>query len=101
VSIAKPAAGTYTVQVDGYSVPSGSTEYDYVDVFFAPALGTVKVDESKPVSLATGASADVSAQVVAAAAAPEGREFFGQVQLLNERGVVAGAGSVKIEKVTP
>ncbi|MFJ9084741.1 S8 family serine peptidase [Streptomyces sp. NPDC102384] len=101
VSIAKPAAGTYTVQVDGYSVPSGSTEYDYVDVFFAPALGTVKVDESKPVSLATGASTSVSAQVVAAAAAPEGREFFGQVQLLNERGVVAGAGSVKIEKVTP
>ncbi|WP_425833700.1 S8 family serine peptidase [Streptomyces fractus] len=101
VSIAKPAAGTYTVQVDGYSVPSGSTEYDYVDVFFAPSLGTVKVDESKPVSLATGASADVAAQVVAAAPAPEGREFFGQVRLLNERGVVAGAGSVKLEKVTP
>ncbi|MGW2343755.1 S8 family serine peptidase [Streptomyces sp. NPDC001661] len=101
VSVAKPAAGTYTVQVDGYSVPSGSTEYDYVDVFFAPSLGTVKVDESKPVSLATGASASVSAQVVAAAAAPEGREFFGEVRLLNERGVAAGVGSVKIAKVTP
>ncbi|MER5443626.1 S8 family serine peptidase [Streptomyces sp. NPDC002790] len=101
VSVAKPAAGTYTVEVAGYSIPSGSTEYDYVDVFFAPSLGTVKVDESKPVSLATGASASVAAQVVAAAAAPEGREFFGEVRLLNERGVAAGAGSVKIEKVTP
>ncbi|MFZ3570531.1 S8 family serine peptidase [Streptomyces sp. BH097] len=101
VSVAKPAAGTYTVQVDGYSVPSGSTEYDYVDVFFSPSLGTVKVDESKTVSLETGASASVSAQVVAAAAAPEGREFFGQVRLLNERGVAAGVGSVKLEKVTP
>ncbi|MEV5610331.1 S8 family serine peptidase [Streptomyces sp. NPDC052225] len=101
VSIAKPAAGTYTVEVAGYSVPSGSTAYDYVDVFFSPSLGTVKVDETKTVSLANGASTDVSAEVTAAAAAPEGREFFGQVQLLNERGVAAGVGSVKIEKVTP
>ncbi|MGP3772188.1 S8 family serine peptidase [Streptomyces sp. SDT5-1] len=100
VSIAKPAAGTYTVKVDGYSVPSGSTEYDYVDVFYSSSLGTVKVDESKPVSLATGASTTVAAQVLAAAPAPEGREFFGQVRLLNERGVVAGVGNVKIAKVT-
>ncbi|MCQ4211964.1 S8 family serine peptidase [Streptomyces longispororuber] len=101
VSIAKPAAGTYTVEVAGYSVPSGSTAYDYTDVFFSPSLGTVKVDDSKTVSLASGASTDVTAQVTAAAAAPEGREFFGQVQLLNERGVASGLGSVKIEKVTP
>ncbi|WP_372345812.1 S8 family serine peptidase [Streptomyces sp. KL116D] len=101
VSIAKPAAGTYTVEVAGYSVPSGSTAYDYTDVFFSPSLGTVKVDDSKTVSLASGASTDVTAQVTAAAAAPEGREFFGQVQLLNERGVASGIGSVKIEKVTP
>jgi subtilisin family serine protease len=101
VSIAKPAAGTYTVEVAAYSVPSGSTAYDYSDVFYSPALGTVKVDESKAVSLANGASTDISAEVTAAAAAPEGREFFGQVQLLNERGVPAGVANVKIEKVTP
>ncbi|MBO1334004.1 S8 family serine peptidase [Streptomyces sp. VRA16 Mangrove soil] len=100
VTISKPAAGTYTVEVVGYSVPSGSTAYDYSDVFFSPALGTVKVDESKKVSLAGGASTSVAAQVTAAAPAPEGREFFGQVQLLNERGVVTGTGSVQIEKVT-
>ncbi|WP_371597959.1 S8 family serine peptidase [Streptomyces sp. NBC_00564] len=101
VSIPSPAAGTYTIVVDGYSVPSGSTAYDYQDVFFSSALGTVTVDESTPVKLATGASASVSASVTAAAAAPEGREFFGQVQLVNARGTVAGLGSVKIEKVTP
>jgi subtilisin family serine protease len=100
VSIAKPAAGTYTIEVAGYSVPSGSTAYDYVDVFFSPSLGTVKVDDTKTVTLANGASTDVAAQVTAAAAAPEGREFFGEVRLLNERGVAAGVGSVKIEKVT-
>ncbi|MEU8794733.1 S8 family serine peptidase [Streptomyces sp. NPDC048643] len=101
VSIASPAAGTYTVEVAGYSVPSGSTAYDYLDVFFSGALGTVTVDDSTPVKLATGASATVSGSVTAAAAAPEGREFFGQVQLVNARGTVAGTGSVKIEKVTP
>ncbi|MFF1398286.1 S8 family serine peptidase [Streptomyces sp. NPDC058287] len=101
VSISKPAAGTYTVEVVGYSVPSGSTEYDYRDVFFSPTLGQVKVDEAKSVKLGNGASTQVTAEVVAAAAAPEGREFFGEVQLLNGRGTVAGLGSVKIEKVTP
>ncbi|MEU3339970.1 S8 family serine peptidase [Streptomyces sp. NPDC006668] len=101
VSVASPAAGTYTIEVAGYSVPSGSTAYDYRDVFFSASLGTVTVDQTAPVKLGTGASATVSASVTAAAAAPEGREFFGQVQLVNARGTVAGTGSVKIEKVTP
>ncbi len=100
VSIANPVAGTYTVEVAGYSVPSGSTAYDYRDVFFSPALGTVGVDASAPVKLATGASATVSGSVTALAPAPAGREFFGQVQLVDARGTVAGVGSVKIEKVT-
>ncbi|WP_155057033.1 S8 family serine peptidase [Streptomyces blattellae] len=100
VSVPDPAAGTYTVLVIGYAVPSGSTAYDYQDVFFSTALGSVTVDET-PVKLGTGDSATVSASVTAAAAAPEGREFFGQVQLVNARGTVAGVGSVKIEKVTP
>ncbi|MFF5492288.1 S8 family serine peptidase [Streptomyces aquilus] len=101
VSIASPAAGTYTIEVVGYSVPAGTTAYDYQDVFFSAALGAVTVDDSAAVKLATGASANVSASVTALAAAPEGREFFGQVQLVNTRGTVAGIGSVKIEKVTP
>ncbi|MGI5140001.1 MULTISPECIES: S8 family serine peptidase [unclassified Streptomyces] len=101
VHIASPAAGTYTVEVAGYSVPSGSTAYDYRDVFYSPSLGQVTVDESAPVQLGTGDTATVSGSVTAAAAAPEGREFFGQVQLVNARGTVAGVGNVKIEKVTP
>jgi Subtilase family/Bacterial pre-peptidase C-terminal domain len=101
VSVPSPAAGTYTIEVVGYSVPSGATDYDYRDVFFSPTLGTVTVDDSTPVELGTGDSATVTGQVTAAAEAPAGREFFGQVQLVNARGTVAGIGSVKIEKVTP
>ncbi|MDQ0787011.1 hypothetical protein QFZ64_002508 [Streptomyces sp. B3I8] len=43
----------------------------------------------------------VDAQVTVAAAAPEGREFFGRVQLVNARGTVAGTGNVSIGKVAP
>ncbi|WP_433450368.1 S8 family serine peptidase [Streptomyces sp. CA-142005] len=101
VSIPSPAAGTYTIKVVGYAVPSGATDYDYRDVFFSPTLGSVTVDDSTPVKLGTGDSATVTGQVTAAAQAPAGREFFGRVQLVNARGTVAGVGSVKIEKVTP
>ncbi|MFM9497541.1 S8 family serine peptidase [Streptomyces galilaeus] len=101
VSIPSPAAGTYTIEVAGYSVPAGTTAYDYLDVFFSSSLGTVGVDESTPVKLATGASTAVAATVTAAAPAPEGRSFFGQVQLVNARGTVAGLGSVSIKKVLP
>ncbi|MET8563359.1 S8 family serine peptidase [Streptomyces flaveolus] len=101
VSVPSPAAGTYTIEVVGYAVPAGSTDYDYRDVFFSTALGSVTVDGSAPVELGTGASATVTGQVTAAAQAPAGREFFGRVQLVNARGTVAGSGSVKIEKVTP
>ncbi|MEU2224754.1 S8 family serine peptidase [Streptomyces sp. NPDC018347] len=101
VSVPSPAAGTYTIAVAGYSVPSGSTDYDYRDVFFSSALGSVTVDGAAAVKLGTGASATVTGQVTAAAEAPAGREFFGRVQLVNTRGTVAGTGSVRIGKVTP
>ncbi|WP_030210623.1 S8 family serine peptidase [Streptomyces bikiniensis] len=102
VSLVKPAAGTYTVVVDGYSVQAaGGTTYDYKDVYYSSALGTVKVDGSKPAALPNGGSATVTAEVVVAGAAPEGRQFFGEVQLVNARGTVAGTGSVLIGSVTP
>ncbi|MFZ3470191.1 S8 family serine peptidase [Streptomyces sp. 4.24] len=101
VSLVNPAAGTYTIEVFGYAIPSGSTTYDYRDVYYSAALGTVQVDEAAKVNLANGASASVSANVLVNSAAPEGRQFFGEVKLLNARGTAAGTGSVQIEKVLP
>ncbi|UUU29343.1 S8 family serine peptidase [Streptomyces sp. CA-210063] len=101
VSVPRPAAGTYTVEVLGFGVPSGSTAYDYRDVFFSTALGSLTPDDAGPVRLGTGASATVSAHVTAAAAAPEGRALFGEVHLLNDRGTFVGKGTVRIGKVTP
>ncbi|MFE5797079.1 S8 family serine peptidase [Streptomyces sp. NPDC056503] len=102
VSLVKPKAGTYTVVIDGYAVQAeGGTTYDYKDVYYSAALGTVKVDEARTYPLANGASTKVAAEVVVGGPAPEGRQFFGQVQLVNARGTVAGSGSVLIGSVTP
>ncbi|MDC0773139.1 S8 family serine peptidase [Streptomyces sp. HD] len=101
VSVADPAAGTYTVEVVGFEAPSGKTAYDYRDAFFSSALGSVKVDESAPVKLGTGDSAKVAADVTVARSVPEGRQLFGEVRLVNTRGTTAGVGGVTIQKVTP
>ncbi|MFE7572134.1 S8 family serine peptidase [Streptomyces sp. NPDC057539] len=99
VSLVNPAAGTYTITVDAYAVPAGSTAYDYRDVYYSASLGSIKADGA--VKLASGASAQVAAEVLVNSAAPAGRQFFGEVQLLNARGTAAGTGSVIIESVTP
>ncbi|MEW1719290.1 S8 family serine peptidase [Streptomyces sp. NPDC093109] len=99
VSLVSPAAGTYTIVVDAYAVPAGSTAYDYRDVYYAASLGSVKADSTQPVKLANGASAQVSAEVTVGSEAPAGRQFFGEVKLLNARGTAAGTGSVFIESV--
>ncbi len=41
VTVENPAAGKWKVVVDGASVPSGSTTFDWLDVVFHPAYGTV------------------------------------------------------------
>jgi hypothetical protein len=101
VSLINPVAGTYTFAVDGYAVPSGSTSYDYEDVYFSAALGEVTTDESAVVALPNNASASLTASVLASSAAPAGRRFFGEVQLLNARGSIAGTGSVVITTTVP
>jgi hypothetical protein len=46
VTINNPAAGLWAVLVDGYAVPSGTTTYNYVDVFANPAFGAVVVTDA-------------------------------------------------------
>ena len=59
VTIANPAAGTYTVAGRRVRGPGGTTAYDYLDVFFSPALGSLTVPATA-FDLAPGASAPVS-----------------------------------------
>jgi subtilisin family serine protease len=100
VTLAEPEAGTYTVEVDGYEVPSGSTEYDYRDVYLSPDLGSVAVEE-RAISLQPGEQTEVGAQVTVVGTVPEGRELSGEVRLLNGAGTPTGSGGIVIERVAP
>lgn len=100
VTITDPAAATYTVRVDGYAVPSGTTEYDYLDVFFSSALGSLTVPATA-VDLASGASAPVTGEITVDAAPAAGRQLFGEMRVLSGQGAVLGTGSVVVGSVTP
>jgi subtilisin family serine protease len=98
VSLPNPPAGTYTVQIDGFAVPAGSTEYDYRDVFFSTGLGSLQVP-STVTNLAGGATATISGSVVAAAGVSAGRQLFGEMNVLTEQNAVIGRGTVQITAV--
>ncbi|MEO3754933.1 S8 family serine peptidase [Streptomyces sp. B6B3] len=98
ITLVDPEAGTYTIEVHGYAVPAGSTEYDYRDAYLSPGLGTVAVEEGL-ISLDTGESTEVGAEVTVTGSAPEGREFFGAVELRNGAGTPTGTGDITIEHV--
>ncbi|GID95554.1 serine protease [Amorphoplanes digitatis] len=98
VSIPNPAAGTYTVKIDGYAVPSGSTQYDYRDVFLSPALGAMTVPTTV-LTLANGATGPVTGTVTAATVPVAGRSLFGEMTLLTDEGAIVGRGTVSIGKV--
>ncbi len=99
VSIANPEPGTYTIEVIGYEVPAGTTDYDYLDVFYSPALGELAVDPTA-VTLANGATTTIEGAVTADEAPTEGRELFGELQVLSDQDAVLGTGSVVIGEVT-
>src|SRR4029079_18065259 len=46
VTLQHPAAGKWRVVIDGASVPSGQTTYDYSDVVFNQAYGMVAVTDT-------------------------------------------------------
>jgi subtilisin family serine protease len=99
VTINNPAAGLWRILVDGFAVPAGTTEYDYLDVFANPAFGSVSVTDANALRPA-GASWNVSGSVTANAAPAEGRVLLGNVQVRTDENVLVGSGDVIVESVT-
>jgi subtilisin family serine protease len=100
VTVANPAAGNWVVLVDGFSVPSGSTDYDYVDVFTNAAFGSVSVTDANALRPA-GSSWTVPATVTANASPAAGRVLLGSVQVRTDGNVLIGQGDVVVQAVTP
>ncbi|MGC9668124.1 S8 family serine peptidase [Planosporangium sp. 12N6] len=99
VSLVNPAPGTYEVEVDGYAVPAGTTTYEYRDVFYSPALGSVAVPNTV-ISLANGATGSISGTVTAQSAPAAGRQLFGEMTVVTDEGAVVGRGNVSIGAVS-
>jgi subtilisin family serine protease len=100
VSIDSPPAGSYTVQVDGFAVPSGSTEYDYRDVFFSSSLGQLSTSASQR-TLVPGEVTTVQGTVTAGAAPAAGRALFGEMRVVSTEDAPLGSGTVLIREVRP
>jgi hypothetical protein len=100
VSIPSPAAGTYTIEVDGFAVPAGTTEFDYLDVFYAASLGSLAVT-SPPVALEPAATAEVTGTLTVGAVPAAGRSLFGTMSVVTPDGAVVGAGDVLVREVLP
>jgi subtilisin family serine protease len=99
VTLANPAAGTWTIRVDGFSVPAGSTAYDYIDVFYTTAaMGTITVTDANALR-AAGDSWTVPATVTAAAAPAAGRVLYGNVEVRTDANVLIGRGDVIVQQV--
>jgi subtilisin family serine protease len=99
VTLDNPAATTYTIRVDGYAVPAGTTQYDYLDVFYSPALGSVDVPGTL-IPLGAGGTGTISGSVTALGVPAAGRQLFGDLTVVTEAGAVVGHGSVAIGSVT-
>ena len=98
VSVDDPATGTYQVEIGGFAIPAGSTEYDYRDIFSSPSLGSVSVPDA-PVTLAHGATAAINGSVTAQAAPPSGRQLLRELTFVTEEGAVLGRSAVSIGSV--
>ncbi|MEU6643170.1 S8 family serine peptidase [Saccharomonospora sp. NPDC046836] len=99
VTIRNPDAGTWRVEIDGYAVPSGNTEYDYLDLYANPSLGSVAVtdtDAPRP----TGSTWTAPATVTAAGQPGEGRVLRGVLTVRSADDLRIGSGAVIVESVS-
>jgi hypothetical protein len=100
VTINNPAAGNWEIRIGGFSVPAGTTTYNYVDVFTNVAFGSVSVTDANALRPA-GSFWTVPGSVTANAAPAAGRVLLGSVQVRTDTNVLIGTGDVIINSVIP
>ena len=101
VTLNNPIPATYIVLVDGFDVPSGSTSYNYIDVFTkAPSFGTIAITDANALRPA-GSSWTVPGTVTATEAPAAGRVLAGSVEVRTDTNLLVGTGQVIVQNVTP
>ncbi|MFC4853214.1 S8 family serine peptidase [Actinophytocola glycyrrhizae] len=99
VTINAPAAGVWIALIQGYAVPAGTTEYDYLDVFSGAAFGTLAItdaDAERP----AGAEWTVSGTVTPKAVPAPDRVLLGSVEVRTSENALVGTGEVIVQAVT-
>jgi len=82
VEIADPAPGRWVVVVDGYALPNGPTQYDYLDAFTHPRFGAIAVSDVADDRRA-GTSWTASAHAWAATLPEAPRVLMGRVSVVS------------------
>jgi hypothetical protein len=101
VTIGNPVAGTWTILIDGFSVPAGTTSYKYIDVFFkTPRFGSIALTDSNSLR-PSGSSWTVPGVVTANEAPASGRVLYGNVEVRTDTNILVGSGDVIVQNVTP
>ncbi|MFI1335315.1 hypothetical protein ACH4U7_35445 [Streptomyces sp. NPDC020845] len=73
-------------------MPSGSTAYDYRDTYLSAMLGSVTVDGSPSVKLATDGLTTAAVNIRVATVPSAGRDIFAEVRLVTTAGQCAADG---------
>ena len=100
VTVGNPAAGVWVVLVDGFSVPAGTTTYNYIDVFTNAAFGSVSVTDANALR-PSGTTWTVPGSVTANSPPAAGRVLMGNVQVRTDTNVLVGSGDVVVQNVSP
>jgi hypothetical protein len=102
VSVNNPAAGLWKAVVDPFAVPSGSTKYDYEDIYAKPGLGSITSSEgSTNTPRAHNDTWTANLTTTAAAIPAAGRILKGSVVVITSTNVVLGRAPVTVLAVTP
>jgi hypothetical protein len=99
VTVNNPAAGVWIALVDGFAVPAGTTEFDYLDVFSGAAFGSIAITDAnaeRPAGAEWTVSGTVTPKVVPAA----GRVLLGNVEARTDSNALVGTGDVIVQAVT-
>jgi hypothetical protein len=99
VTVSNPAAGVWIALVDGFAVPAGTTEFDYLDVFSGASFGTVAVTDANA-ERAAGAEWTVDGTVTPMVVPAAGRVLLGNVEVRTDTNALVGTGDVIVQAVT-
>lgn len=99
VTVNAPAAGLWRVQVDGYAVPAGTTQYDYFDAYISAGLGTLTVTDSNA-DHAAGSSWTASGVITPLGQPGAGRVLRGELEVRTADENVVGRGAVVVQSVS-